>query len=223
MFIAVIILSALAAIAWRNRTVSGAAPFALVMIALTQYIIGTYINTNTSAFREKLFWSYYYVSAAYLFGLAWFMMALKMSGYRRRFQNRVIWLMITLSALCLGLMVTNSYHGWYMRDPRVEFNQINGERGFAYWLLVGVIYLLIGWGTAIFGQRFLKTSGWRRRQAGIMFAGALPGLVTAVTLTAWRMYHLRDPLPLGLLLLLPLGVTVWIFSWGALRLRFFDI
>lgn len=222
-FLAVIILSALAAIAWRNRTVSGAAPFALVMIALTQYIIGIYINTNTSAFREKLFWSYYYVSAAYLFGLAWFVMALKMSGYRKRFQNRVIWLMIILSAICLGLMVTNSYHGWYMRDPRVEFNQINGERGFAYWLLVGMIYLLIGWGTAIFGRRFVKTSGWRRQQAGIMFAGALPGLVTAATLTTWRMYHFHQTLPLGLLLLLPLGVTVWVFSWGALRLRFFDL
>jgi PAS domain S-box-containing protein len=220
---AVIILSALTAIAWRNRTVSGAAPFALVMIALSQYIIGTYINTNISVFREKLFWSYYYVSAAYLFGLAWFVMALKMSGYRKRFQSRVIWLMITLSAICLGLMVTNSYHGWYMRDPRVEFNQINGERGFAYWLLVGMIYLLIGWGTAIFGQRFLKTSGWRRRQAGVMFAGALPGLATAVILTTWRMGHPHATLPLGLLLLLPLGVTVWIFSWGALRLRFFDI
>ncbi len=222
-FIAIIILSALAAIAWRNRAVSGAAPFAVVMIALTQYIIGIYINTNTSAIREKLFWSYYYVSAAYLFGLAWLVMALKLSGYRKRFQSRVIWLMITLSAICLGLMVTNSCHGWYMRNPRVEFNQINGERGFAYWLLVGVIYLLIGWGTAIFGQRFLKTSGWRRRQAGVMFAGALPGLATAIILTVWRMCHLHQPLPLGLLLLLPLGVTVWIFSWGALRLRFFDI
>src|SRR5690554_1264403 len=152
-FLAVIILSALAAIAWRNRTVSVAAPFALVMIALTQYITGIYINTNTSAFREKLFWSYYYVSAAYLFGLAWFIMVLKMSGYGKRFQCLVIWLMSTISVLSLGLMVTNSYHGWYMRDPRVEFNQINGERGFAYWLLVGVIYLLIGWGTAIFGWR----------------------------------------------------------------------
>ncbi|MGE5529597.1 MAG: histidine kinase N-terminal 7TM domain-containing protein, partial [Patescibacteria group bacterium] len=220
---AIIILSALAAIAWRNRTVSGAAPFAAVMISLTQYMVGTYINSMASGIREKLLWTCYYVSAACLFGLAWFIMALAMSGYRKRFRSRVICLTTILSAICLGLMITNKYHGWYMGNPRVEFNQVNGERGFAYWLLVGVIYLLIGWGTAIFGQRFLKTSGWRRRQAGIMFAGALPGLAMAIVLTAWRMCHLREPLPLELLLVLPLGVTVWIFSWGALRLRFFDI
>ncbi|MGE5549247.1 MAG: histidine kinase N-terminal 7TM domain-containing protein, partial [Bacteroidota bacterium] len=220
---AIVILSALAAIAWRNRTVSGAAPFAAVMIALTQYIVGTYINSNASGIREKLLWTNYYVSAAYLFGLAWFVMALAMSGYRRRFRSRVIWLMAALSAICLGLMITNRYHGWYMGNPRVEFNQINGERGFAYWLLVGMIYLLIGWGTAIFGQRFFSTSGWRRRQAGVMFAGALPGMAAAVILTIWRLRHFHATLPLGLLLLLPLGVTAWIISWGALRLRFFDI
>jgi PAS domain S-box-containing protein len=193
------------------------------MISLTQYIVGTCISSNADEIQEKMLWSYYYISAANLFGLAWFTMALKMSGYRKRFQSRVILLMIALSAICLGLIFTNSYHGWYMQDLFVESDQINGKRGFVYWLLIIVIYLLIGWGTLIFGQRFLETSGWRRRQAGVMFAGALPGLVTAIVLTFWRMHHLNQSLPLALLLVLPLGVTVWVFSWGAFRLRFFDI
>lgn len=222
-FMAVLCLSALAAIAWRNRTVSGAAPFAAVMISFTQYLTGVFLNYNTVIFWEKLLWTYYYILAAIGFTLAWFLMVLEISGYDQRLRSRVIRITLCLLGISSLLMVTNSFHGWFMGNIRIENNQINGERGFVYWLLIGSIFLPIIEGMVILSRCYLRNTGWRRRRVGMMMAGVFPCLLFALTLTIWRIFHPGGSLPVSILLLFPLAVTVWVFGWGVLRLRFLDI
>ncbi|MGD9154599.1 MAG: histidine kinase [Bacillota bacterium] len=118
-FITAIIISSLAVSAWHSRPTCGAMPFTLMMLAITQLIMGRMLFFISAAAIAKNFWLNYSSIFGLIYAGAWLLMTLQIARVKRRTRRRVTGGLVFL-LLIYGCLMSANYQGWFKVSPLVE-------------------------------------------------------------------------------------------------------
>jgi PAS domain S-box-containing protein len=151
--------------------------------------------------------------------VGWFVMAYEFKT-RRLPSHAVLAVLGGLSLFHLIGLWTNFFWAHeliYRQSLTIENAIVVPSRGPAYWFHPLSVYVLIALSTVLFLIEGVRSSGLRRRQAGILAVSPLPGLVANV---AW-FAEFRD-LPFDLT---PVGVAIGgvFLAWALYRTEFLEV
>jgi signal transduction histidine kinase len=218
-FITTIIVSSLAVSAWRSRPTNGAAPFALMMLAVTQLILGQMLVFMTAAAVAKNFWLNYSSIFEFIYAGAWLIMTLQLSGVKPRIRQGLTGGLVFLLLIYCCLMSAN-YQGWFFKSTDLHWPRLPERSGGLFAAYYGVVYTLCLGGIVMLGREYWRQFGWRRRQIGTMLLGFIFGVVMSILRVSGTAVNLKM-----LYELFPLVETfsALIIAGGIFGFYFFDI
>ncbi|NSW56151.1 MAG: PAS domain-containing protein [Armatimonadetes bacterium] len=179
----------LAIYAWRRRArVTGAAAFALLLVAIAVWVAGYGMELLSRSIEAGLLWAKVQWVGIATVPVAWFVFAFHYSG-RTQFPNpRQIALLSIPGLLAIVFAWTNEYHGlMYAQigtEVSVPFTVPVLQHGIWWRLSVAYAYALLLAGTVILLQSMLQTPRLFRGQAAIVLAGVAPPWVANIAFIA---------------------------------------
>ena len=214
-------MGGLVSVAWRRRSVPGAVPFAVLVVAFSQFLTGIYLQFNTNLLPVKWFWVNYYQLAIFSVAAAWVMLALQVSGYEKRFRDSVLrTAIISLSLVYFVTVIT--YRGPFLANFREANLWIKTPRPL-FWVTWIVPFFWVFFGIACLIGKYHRAAGVPRRQIGLILLGILP-LVAVHGWMFWNYFICRRIPPEGIpCLFLAYVAATLIFAWVIFRGRFFEI
>jgi PAS domain S-box-containing protein len=208
--------------AYKRRKVPGAVPFALMMLAVTEWSLSYALELGSTGAAIKFFMLRVEFIGILIIPTAWLLFSLQYTGHGNWITPRnLIFLAIQPVAILL-LVWTNEAHHLVWRSVQLEtlgtFSILKTNPGGVYWFHVIYAYGLIFYSTYLILQAFLHSPSLYRRQSGIILAGAIVPWVGNILhlVNAWAFMAL-DVTPFAFT---ATGVAV---AWGALRYGFLDI
>ena len=197
----------------------GSTGFFLVVVAMSFWLGSeglTYFITNRAA--TLVLYNVLLFSITVCF-VGWFVMAYEFKTQRLP-SRAVLSVLGGLSLLHLVGLWTNFF--WvheliYRHSLTIENAIVVPSRGPAYWFHPLGVYVLIAISTALFIREGVKSTGLRRRQAGVLAVSPLPGLAANVT---WFTGLLELPFDLT-----PVGVAIGgiFLTWALYRTEFLEV
>lgn len=220
--IAAVVSAALSLFAWRRRPAPGATPFALIMLAVSEWSLGYALELGYPGLQGKLFWAGTQYIGIVIIPVAWLVFALQYTRRDRWLSPRNQTLLAILPVLTLLMVLTNDAHRliWYRVELDTSFGIpiLDVTYGAGFWINAAYSYLLLFLGTAMFIQALFRSPNLYRGQAGVLLIGALaPWLGNAVYLSG------LSPLPHLDLTLFGFTLSGLIMYWGLYRFRLLDI
>ncbi len=221
LLVAAAISCVLALLAWRRRSVPGARPFLVLMLALAEWSLGYAFRLSSADLAAKLFWTQVRYLGIVIVPVAWLALALQYTHRGKWLTRRNVALLAVEPLAILMLVWTNEFHHLVWIDISLEAGGSllvwSATHGVAFWVHAAYSYLLLLLGTFLLIQAFVGASHLYRGQTGLLLVGLLAPLVGNVLSTF-------DLVPL-LLDLTPFGFTVagMAAAWGLFRFQFLDI
>ena len=222
LLIAAAISAALALFAWRRRPAPGAAPFALLMLAVTEWSLGYALELGSADLPAKVLWAKIQYLGIVTLPVMWLVFALQYTGRERWLtcRNLALWAIVPL--ITLLLVWTNDIHGLIWRNIRLDtggsFSVLDLSHGTVFWGYATFSYLLLLLGTFLLLQALIRSPYLYRGQAGALLIGALtPWLGNALYLSGLSPFPHLDLTPFAFTLT---GLAI---SWGLFRFRLLNV
>jgi len=221
LFAATAISAGLALYSWKRRPAVGAAPFALLMLAVAEWSLGYALRLGSADLPTKLFWARVRYLGIVVVPAAWLAFVLQYTGREKWLTPRNVAMLAIEPLVTLVLVWTNDAHHLIWSDIRLETSGPllvwSATHGVGFWTHAVYSYLLLLLSTLLLIQALIRSPRLYRVQAGVLLIGALMPLVGNV-LSVFGLV----PFPLDLT---PFAFTVagLLVAWDILRLRLFDI
>ncbi len=221
LFASAMVTAALGIHAWRQRTVPGATPFAILMLVAVIWSLANALEMAGTDLPTKLFWANVQYLCYVTLPVAWLALALEYTGRDKWLtRRRLAWLAIE-PLITVVLVWTDDLHGLVRRnfflDTAGPFPVIGKTFGpwfwvhaaYTYLLLLLIIYLLI---------EALRASPLYRRQTLVLLVGTLLPVV-------WNaLYNFGfSPIPRHDVAPAVLCLSGGVVAWGLFRYRLFDV
>ncbi|MCL4802949.1 MAG: GAF domain-containing protein [Anaerolineae bacterium] len=220
-----IVLTILAAYAWRQSKTAPGTDVFIVLLGLSAWWCFTYAfelittNPSTMLFWVKLEW----ISIA-LLPVAWLLFALTYAGYARWVTLPIITLLSVIPAIMIILAWTTPAHTLIYADPGVRtvdaLVYFSATRGPAYIFHVTYSYLLVLLATFLIIRVWWRSTGVQRRLALVVVIGALLPILSNVI----YQIGLATGRPINVDLTVPaFAFSAVLFAWGWFRLHWFEL
>ncbi len=221
LLLAAAVSAGLALYSWRRRPAPGAAPFALLMLAVAEWSLVYALRLGSANLLAKLFWAKIRYLGIVTVPTAWLIFVLEYTDQEKWLTPRNMALLAIEPLATLLLVWTNEAHHLIWSDVRLVTSGSllvwSATYGVGFWVHAVYTYLLLVFSTLLLAQAYVRAPRPRRGQAGILLASALVPFVGDVLST----YDLIS---------FPLDLTPFAFTvsglmvvWGVSRFRLFDI
>jgi PAS domain S-box-containing protein len=220
--IAAAMSTALAIFAWRRRPASGAAPVTLLMLAVAMWQSGYALELSSADLPSQLSWGKLAYLGMVMVPTTWLVFVLQYTGRERWLTRRNLALLAIEPLVTLLLVCTNQFHGLIYSKLELHtygsFVRLDETFGAWAWVDVAYSYLLLGLGTLLLIQAFIRSPHLYRRQIGVLLIGAFaPWAAEVLSMSGLSPFPHLD--------LTPLAFT-WsglAATWGLFRYRLLDI
>ena len=214
--------AALALLAWRRRSVPGAIPFALLMLAVVEWSLAYALELGSADLPVKVFWVKIEYLGIVTVSVMWLAFVLQYTGREKWLTRRNAALLAIVPLVTLLLIWTNDLHGLIWSDVRLDtsgfFPLLDLTYGAWWWAHAAYSYLLLLLGTLLLIQAFIRSPHLYRGQVSALLIGALVPWVGNVL-------YIFDLSPFPHLDLTPFAFTLTglAVAWGLFRFRLLDI
>jgi len=222
LIISTILLSTLAFLFWRRRSMRGAIHAAWLMLSAAVYAFGTVlqlINTNLSG--QIVAEGIQYIGIVFI-PVAWFTFSISYTGRDNWFSKKILLLLLIIPFTTIILAWTNGYHEliWYNRHLETSGPFVIIEKGYGPWFWVNASssYVLLLAGILTILRRLFRRPRLYRQQS---IALAISALVPII----WNVFYIFNIVPIYRIDLTPSAFTVsgLAMMWGLFRSRLLDI
>lgn len=213
---------ALALYTWRRRPTPGAAPFAVLMLAVAESALAYALELGGLDLSTIVLGLKAEYPGIVTVPVAWLTLTIEYTGRAKWLTRRNLVLLAVLPLVTLLLAWTNEAHGLIWRHIELEsagpllvpaFSQ-----GAWYWVNVGYAYALLLLGTLLLLQMLIRTPALYRWQAGVLLLGAMvPWVGNMLWVSGLSPFAHLDPTPFAF------TVSGLVVAWGLFRHRLLDI
>ena len=219
LLLAATVSTGLALYSWKRRPAPGAAPFALLMLAVAEWSLVYALRLVSADLPTKLLWAKVRYLGIVTVPTAWLIFVLEYTDRERWLTPRNVALLAIEPLVTLLLVWTNEAHHliWSGVKLGTSGSLLVWDATYGTWHGIHAVYTyaLLLFSTLLLAQTLIRSPRLRRGQAGILLVSALVPLVGQVSSTL-------NPLPLDLT---PFAFTIsgLMVVWGVSRFRLFDI
>jgi diguanylate cyclase (GGDEF)-like protein/PAS domain S-box-containing protein len=222
LFATMAVSATIALYAWRRRPAPGAAPFALLMVALAWWSLGYALEMGSADLSTKVLWTNIQYLGVLAVPATWLALVLQYSGRGKWLTRRTLALLAIEPLVTLLLIWTNDLHGLFRSGVRLDtsgpFPALNATFEVWFWVNVAYSYLLLLLGTVLLAWAFIRSPRLYRGQAGAMLTGALlPWVGNAVYLSGLSPFPYLDLTPFAFTFT---GLAV---GWGLFRSQLLNL
>ncbi|HBY98105.1 MAG TPA: hypothetical protein DEP84_29880 [Chloroflexi bacterium] len=208
--------------AWRHRTVPGAAPFSVLMLAVVAWTLANALEMAGTDLSTKLFWANVQYLSYVPVSTAWLALALQYTGRDEWLTRRNLALLLIVPILIAVLAWTNDLHGWLRRNVHLDsagsFPVVGKTYGPFFWIHVAYNYGLLLVTAFLFVKALRHAPSLYRKQTLVLLIGLLMPLPWSV------LYGLSlSPVPRHDLSPAVFGLSGVVVAWGLFRYRLFDL
>ncbi len=171
----------LAHYAWSRRPTTGATLFALMMLALSQWILAYTLALTSSDLAGKLVWVKFQYLGMSILPAAWLTFVLEFTGKEQWLTRRNVVLLAFIPTLSFLLAATNDIHSLFWKQVDVTAGSasmlsLSFINGIGYWVHTGFSYGCLLAATAILVRCWRReTTTLYRGQAGVLlFVSTVP-------------------------------------------------
>jgi len=207
--------------AWRQRTVSGATPFAVLMLVAVIWSLTNALEMAGTDLPTKLFWANVQYLCYVTLPVAWLALSLQYTRRDEWLTRRNLVLLTIEPLITLALVWTNELHGLMRRDVHLDtagpFPVIGKTFGPWFWVHAAYTYVLILLTVYLF-LAALRASPLSRRQTLVLLIGTLLPLI-------WNaLYNFGlSPIPRHDVAPAVLSLSGVVVAWGLFRYGLFDL
>ena len=217
-----VVCGLLAAVGWRRRPVSGAGPFALVMLGAAIFSAAYAVEWACVPLDRKMAATFGEYAGIVMVPGSWLVFVLRYTGRDRGLTPRVLRWLAVEPALTLLLLLTNDWHHLYYTrawpDSVGPYAALGLEHGAGFYLHTVYSYAFMAVGSVWLVRSLWRSAGVYRGQAVALFLGAftpwLAGMTYVFHLSPWPRLDLT---PFGLA---GTGLAV---GWAIRQAGFLDI
>jgi PAS domain S-box-containing protein len=216
-----VVAARLMVLAWRQRDLEYAPPFALLCAAVALWMLAYAGELAAVEPPAKLWFLRLKFVGVVACPLAWLAYALAYAGHRR-LARRALPFALILPLITLALIWTNQWHGLFWRS----ITPVN-YRGWAmtavvygpwFWVHVAYSYALLTAGALALAQALRSSSALYRGQIGLMILGCVaPAIANLLSISRLSPFPYLDMTPFGFVL------SAAALAWGMIRFRLFDL
>ncbi len=214
--------AALALYAWARRSVPGAMPFTLLMLAVAGWSLGGALELGSADLPAKVFWAKGQCLGVVVVPVAWLAFALQYTGQEKWLTGRNLALLGIVPLVTLLLVWTNDLHSLMWSEVELDtsgpFTALDFTYASWFWVLSVYSYLLVLLGALLFIQAFFRSPSPYRGQVVAVLIGALIPWVGSVLYVSGL-----GPFPSVDLTLFAFALTGLAMAWGLFRFRLLDI
>ncbi len=222
MFITAAVAAALAFYMWWRRPSAQTRLWSLLVLAVAEWSLGYALELGSPTLTAKLFWSdvnFAGVVAVPVLALAF---VLQYTHHERWLTRRNLALLAAPSVLTLGLVWTNSWHGWIRSAVRLDsrgaipvLDPTYAVGFWGFWVYAAFLFLCT---VVLIARAFRASTGLYRRQLAVLALGVLfPWVGNAVYLFGLSPLYGLDLTPFSF------AVALLVMAWGLFRYRLLDI
>jgi len=212
-----------ALVAWRRRrSVPGAMPLALFMLAMVEWSIGNALEMCSVDLAGKTFWTNVEYVGIVAVPVTWIAVALEFSGRGEWLTRRNVGLLLVIPAVTVLMIWTNSFHGLMRYNIKLDtsgpFSVITKTYGPWFWVHMAYSYVLLFIGTIMIARSLLGRAHLYKGQAAVFVVGILAPWISNVL-------YISGSSPVPRLDITPIAFTISGLAvvWGVLRYRLLDI
>ncbi|MBN1954596.1 MAG: PAS domain-containing protein [Anaerolineae bacterium] len=215
------ISTATAIFAWRRRPTPGAAPLALLMLAVAEWSLVYALRLVSIDLASKILWSKMRYMGILAVPTTWLVFALQYTGHEKLLTRRNVALLAIEPLVIAVLVWSNEIHHLIWTEIELEVSGSivvwHASHGAAFWIHSAYSYCAVFAGSALLIRALIRSPRLYRSQSGTLLFGALLPLVGNI-LSTFRLV----PFPLDLT---PFAFTIagLAVSWGIYRFRLLDI
>lgn len=222
MVVSAAVSAALAYYAWKRRFLSGALPFALLMLALTDWSLGYALELQSAVLPDKVFWAQVEYLGITAVPVLWLIFALQYTGQSKWLTKRNLALMAILPIITLVIAWSNQYHGLIWSEISLE---VKGELsvlhivyGRWFWVNIFYSYLLLLLGTILIIRMLIRSPHLYRGQSTALLIGAsVPWVANIIYISGLNPFTDLDLTPFAF------TITGLALAWGLFRFQLLDI
>lgn len=189
-------------LAWRNRSLLGSVPLAVLMAAVTVWAAAKVAELAAGDVAGTVFWSNVQYFAIPVVPAAWLVFALQYTGREEWLTRRTLSVLAVEPVLVLVFVWTNPAHGLFRSSvdlvQRGAFTTLAPTFGPAFWAHTAYSYLLLAAATWLLVRMALVSDHLYRSQAvGLVATVSIPWLTNGIYLVGLVPQDL-DPTIVGL-------------------------
>ena len=211
-----------AVVAWKHRGRPGAVALCCLMLAAGVWSLGNALEICSVGLEAKTLWANIeYVGIATV-PIAWFAMALELTGKNEWLNRRNIMLLMIVPIVTQVMVWTSSYHGLMRYNVRIDasgpFAVIIKTYGPWFWVWTAYAYTLLVIGTINIVRTMVGLPGPYRAQAALVAVGTLaPWISSILYISGLSPIRRLDMTPIAFVIAALAGAL------AILRYRFLDI
>jgi diguanylate cyclase (GGDEF)-like protein len=208
--------------AWTRRSVRGATPTMLLMLAAAVWAATSVREVGAHDLATKLFWVKMEYPGIAFVALCWYALTREYTGVMPRLSAGAAWLLSIIPLLTILCTWTNQYHGlMYMGTSLATEHGITVlivKGGTWYWVHVVYSYLLILLGLGMAVQAWAQAVDPFRQQMEMLVLAALLPIAVSVA-------YVSHALPMPHLDMTPLAFVAsgTLIIWGTLRHQLWEL
>jgi len=208
--------------AFSRRKAKGALALAILMLAVTEWTITYALEILANTPEMKYFWVKTEYIGILMIPVSWLFFALSFVRLDKWINLKSILLLSSFPVFIFILVFTNDYHGLIWKEIIViksgSTSLLKLEYGLFFWFHTTYAYLLIIASTILVLRAFFRWSRAYKRQAAIIFLGALfPWIGNAIYLLKLSPITNLDLTPLAF------AITGIFCFWGLFSFRLLEI
>ncbi len=173
------IMAAISSYSWRNRDVTGATSFAVLIGATALWAVTYGLQLAGANEATTAFWADFNHIGVAVVPVAWFIFALQFTSRDHWLNQKTVGALSVVPVLYLIFVVTNQYH-YLVREP-IDLQPVEGgallvsqhDFGVVFWLHAVYGYLLMLGGVLLLAHLLLWSPTVYRRQVALLIFGAL--------------------------------------------------
>lgn len=167
----------LAVLTLRRRPAPGASPLAVLMVAVSVWCFGYWLELAGVAYDTKIFWARFKYFGIVTVPATWIVFVLEYTGHIQRLTWRLLALLMIQPVAVLALLWTNEQHELYWTDPYVQpvgsYTRLASGFGPLFWVASSYAYGVYLVGLVLLLRRVLRSARLFRSQQVLLTIGAL--------------------------------------------------
>lgn len=208
--------------AWRNRTVPGATPFAVLMIVAVVWSLGSLLELSGADLPTKILCANFRYLGVVAAPVVWLALALQYTGHDQLLTRRNLAFLAIVPLIAILLLWTNELHGLMRRDIHLvligSFSVIGKTYGPWFWVLTIYSYIILLSTLIMLVEALLRAPPSYRGQTLALLTGLL------LTFFGSGLHVLGlSPIPYTdptAIVFIPAGLVI---AWGLFRYHLFNI
>jgi PAS domain S-box-containing protein len=216
-------LSALLAfVMWRRRSAPGAAPLAMLTLAVALWAVAYALSLASAELSAQVFWFNLAYFGIVLVPTSWLAFALQYVGLGSWLTRRRLALLAIVPLWALAMVWTNDLHQLFRTEVHLmdigSYKILVTTLGPAFWAHALYSYLLLGLGTFLLLRNILRMPRIYRRQAGVLLvAVCTPWVGNALYLSGISPFPYFDLTPVAF------SISGVALTWDLIRFHLFEI